>query len=653
MATKRREFLKAGLASLIGHFAFKAEYSFAGGGQLSPIIHVDPNAPVEYIVIGSGAGGGPLACNLARAGHKVVLFEAGGEDADDMSSVPFFAGATTEDERIRWDYYVRHYANDDQQKRDPKYYMDKDGVWYPRVGSLGGCTLHSFMVDVYPSDSDWTGIENVTGDRSWNPSFMRNYFERVEQNRYLKPEEDNPSRHGFKGWQPVELADSAIYNADSKVAEIINAAAREARDISFSLEDFFSGRRDLNDWRIRHHRKGVFPLPLLTLDGKRYGPRQFIRATRAALPGNLIVMTHSLVTRVLFEGTTAVGVEYLQGKHLYRADPNSGKTADPGPVQTLSATREVILSAGAFNSPQLLKLSGIGPSEELMHHGITPLVDLPGVGQNLQDRYEIGVVTDLASNFEFAAACKPGQANDPCYAEWLRGTGPYTGYGAPGGVMLNSKRARHVDPDLLISIALTRFKGYYHGYFQTDLASTEAAHQMTWIILKAHTLNRAGTVKLRSADPRDTPLINFHYFEEGTDKRGQDLSALVNAIEFSRGANTRIAGITTGEVLPGPSVRSREEIAQFVRDQAWGHHASCTCKIGPREDRMAVVDSRFRVHGTRNLRVVDASVFPRIPGYFILMPIYIISEKAAHVILEDVEETNEALISKRALHGET
>ncbi|MBK8173956.1 MAG: GMC family oxidoreductase [Rhodospirillales bacterium] len=601
--------------------------------------HCEASAPVEFIIVGSGAGGGPLACNLARAGHKVVLFEAGGSnDAEDVASVPFFSAFTTEDERIRWDYYVRHYTDTQQQQRSSQYIPAQDGIWYPRVGSLGGCTVHSFMVDIYPSDADWNFIAIKTGDYSWIAENMRGYFEALEQCRYIQRRGPwNPSRHGFDGWQPTEMPDPSVYADDPKIAPIMAACAEEMGDQRYSLAKLLAGQLDPNDWRLRNRREGVYDIPLFTKNGRRFGPRQLIQQTAADLPHNLIVKTHCLVTRVLFEGKAAVGVEYMEGPHLYRADPNAAASAKFLPRKTMRAGREVILAAGAFNTPQLLKLSGVGPSQELSAHGIPTIVDLPGVGRNLQDRYEVGIVTDFASDFTFAAACRPGQAVDPCYGQWLAGAGPYTGYGAVGGILRRSETHRSLNlanPDLLISVALTRFKGYFPGYSVQDIAGPGASHQLTWLILKAHTHNRAGTVKLRSADPRDTPVINFRYFEEGTDKTGKDLSSIVDGIEFARRLNGRLSSISTGDVWPGPQDQSRDELARFVRDEAWGHHASCSCKMGAKDDPLAVVDSKFRVFGTHKLRIVDASIFPRIPGYFILMPIYMISQKASDEIIK-------------------
>jgi choline dehydrogenase len=180
-----------------------------------------------------------------------------------------------------------------------------------------------------------------------------------------------------------------------------------------------------------------------------------------------------------------------------------------------------------------------------------------------------------------------------------------------------------------------QFRGYYPGYAMQDVAAFSNRH--TWVILKAYTVNRAGTVVLRSADPRDTPVINFHYFEEGTANALDDLTPIAEGVELVQRISTRVAGISNDRLWPGPEVRRRRQIEDFIRNEAWGHHASCTNKMGPASDRMAVVDSNFRVHGTRNLRVVDASIFPRIPGYFILVPIYMVSEKAADVILASAD----------------
>ena len=140
---------------------------------------------------------------------------------------------------------------------------------------------------------------------------------------------------------------------------------------------------------------------------------------------------------------------------------------------------------------------------------------------------------------------------------------------------------------------------------------------------------------LRSDDPRDVPHVNFRYFEEGNDASGDDLEAVVEGVEFVRRMMRRASEVVEKELVPGENVSTREQIREFVRNEAWGHHASCTCKMGPKDDEMAVVDSNFRVHGTTNLRVVDASVFPRIPGFFIVTAVYMISEKASDVILAD------------------
>ena len=155
-------------------------------------------------------------------------------------------------------------------------------------------------------------------------------------------------------------------------------------------------------------------------------------------------------------------------------------------------------------------------------------------------------------------------------------------------------------------------------------------------MLKAHTKNRAGTVTLRSADPLDTPQVNFNYFEDGNDAAGKDLQAVVAGVRLVRRMTAPLIadGLIAEEKMPGSGVQTDAEIADYVRNTAWGHHASCSCAIGPASEN-GVLDSNFSVHGVRRLRVVDASVFPRIPGFFIASAVYMIGEKAADVILQD------------------
>jgi choline dehydrogenase-like flavoprotein len=178
-----------------------------------------------------------------------------------------------------------------------------------------------------------------------------------------------------------------------------------------------------------------------------------------------------------------------------------------------------------------------------------------------------------------------------------------------------------------------RFEGYFEGFSNLIRDHHDA---LTWAVLKAHTDNRAGRVRLRSSDPRDPPAVDFHYFEEGDDSQGRDLAAVVDGIRFVRRMTAPLIeeGIIAEELMPGPAVASDADLAQYVRDTAWGHHASCSCPIGA-PDTGGVLDSGFRVHGTHGLRVVDASVFPRIPGFFVVSAVYMIGEKAADAILAD------------------
>jgi len=574
----------------------------------------------------------------------VLLIEAGSDPESYNYQVPCFHALSTEEKEMAWNFFVHHY--DDNEQRDDKYRQEHGGVLYPRAGTLGGCTAHNAMITVVPHDSDWNGIADLTGDESWRADRMWTYFQRVERCLYRKPPKpgkSDPSGHGFEGWLGTSHVDPTIALGDREVVKTILSTLRWAalrfwyRGLIWRIRRFLLTGDDPNDRRNRAAFEGVTTtIPLATACGKRNGAREFIRSVQTMVPERLTVRMNTLATRVILDDDQrAVGVECWEGKNLYRADPGAAE-APSYEKKEYRCTREVILAGGAFNTPQLLMLSGIGPREHLEDPtiGIRCLVDRPGVGKNLQDRYEVGIVAQMNEPFEMLKdasfkAPAPGIPADPCFEQWLRGRGLYTSNGAMAALILKSDSAKK-DPDLFIF----GLPGDFHGYFPKYSEEIEKRKDhLTWAIVKAHTNNTAGTVRLRSSSPLDTPRVDFRYFEEGNDAKGEDLRAVVEGVKLVRRMNRGNKRIAR-EIIPGPKYDD-DHLPEWVRDNAWGHHASCSCRMGREEDRDAVVDSRFRVIGTKGLRIVDASVFPRIPGFFIVTPIYMISEKAADVIVED------------------
>jgi len=324
---------------------------------------------------------------------------------------------------------------------------------------------------------------------------------------------------------------------------------------------------------------------------------------------NLTVITHALVARILFQGKRAIGLEYYPLKKNKR-------------LMTLSAKKEVILSAGVINSPQILQLSGIGPGGDLEKLGIPVVHDLPGVGRNLQDHPDVIIRCLDKSKTSFCTS--PGPHTLKFLSRYFSKNPPFIFTPTDAGGFVKSDPSVEI-PDLQLQFAAIRMQPHGHGLL------TPARFGFVLHVCHMRPKSR-GRVSLRTADPFDPPRIEPHYFDDEF-----ELDALVKGVKIGRDILSQPAmkAFNGGEEVPGPAVKSDREIRHFILEKMETvYHTAGSCKMGV--DDEAVVDPELRVHGLESLRVIDASIMPTITGSNIHAPTVMIAEKGADMVLEEM-----------------
>ncbi|KAJ7253373.1 hypothetical protein B0H12DRAFT_596573, partial [Mycena haematopus] len=569
-------------------------------------------------------GGGPLAARLAENGFSVFLVDVGNDVDTFNTTLPAYFARATEDTATELAYNIKEFSDPDSRI-----------AWYPRARALGGSTIHNAMINIIGgTQTDFDNISTNFEDSSWSRSNMQQYFKKLEKNLYLLPTLLTLGDHGFTEWLKTTLLPylSLLNNLDVVDPQLLTIFSSLTLSPNPPILDLNSLADDSS--------VGI-NTPSFTIDENHVRSSVYNRllAVEASTSG-LNITLNTLVTRILLcQGSdglpTAYGIEFVRGAALPVAGNFQGKQDLEGPAQRVMARHEVIVSAGVFQSPQLLMLSGIGNSTELSEFGIETVVDLPGVGTNLQDHDEISVIWDLENDFKLLEGCTflSDPAQDPCLEDWLESDHMNIyGFSPVLDVIITKSNEALAVPDIFTYTTPAYFEGIFRGFAQEVV---DHPNGFTAIVLKAHPSSR-GFVRLTGSHPQDILDIEKMHFE--AEQGPKDLQALVDGINRIRSLveNSAIKAFIVQEAAPGPDAN----LTQFVLDRVFGHHACCTNSIGISTDPNAVLDNEFRVHGVDQLRVVDMSSWPNVPGYFVATPTYMISEKAADVIMSAAQARN-------------
>jgi choline dehydrogenase len=525
----------------------------------------------DYVIVGAGSAGCVLANRLTADGrHSVLLLEAGPKDTNLWIHVPLGYGRLFKEKTVNWMYQT-----------EPEPGLGGRQVFQPRGKVLGGSSSINGLLYVRGQHEDYDRWRQ-RGNAGWGYDDVLPYFKKAENQQ-----RGADQYHGAGG--PLPVSD---WRHHDPLSEAFVVAAAET---GIPTNPDFNGAAQ----------EGAGFFQTTTSRGRRASTAwSYLRPAKGR--SNLHVETSALAQRILFEGRRARAVEYRQG----------------GVLRTARVRREILVSSGAYNSPQLLQLSGVGPAELLKQHGIDIVLDAPGVGNDLQDHMQVRLVT---------RCCQPVTLNDVLnhplrrvmagarYAAFRKG--PLTVAAGTSGAFFKTN-PRLATPDIQIHFLP----------FSTDKMGEKlhAFSAFTASVCQLRPESR-GSLRIKSADPSVPPEIRINYLAAETDR-----TAFIEGVKILRRilAAPALKPYAVDEVYPGPKVTSDDDILAYCRQTgSTVYHPTSTCRMG--NDPLAVVDQRLRLRGIERLRVVDASVMPDLMSGNTNAPTIMIAEKASDMILED------------------